>query len=158
MIRCVAAIDKKRGLADEHGIPWQGKLPSDVSYYHQKIKGAATLMGYGMYLELSKPLVNQFNYVASKRGTKLRDGFMLVADAVNFLLNAEEDVWILGGADLFASTMHLADELYITRLQADFNCTKFFPEFEQQFTLAHKSAKQEENGITFYFQVWNKKL
>lgn len=156
MIRCVAAIDIKNGLADERGIPWQGKIPGDVRYYHKKIKGASTIMGFKMYQELSGPLVNSANYVASKRGNKLRDGFVLVPNATKFLEQADEDIWILGGAGLFASTIHLVDELYITQLQADFSCTKFFPEFDRDFRLMHESDKRQENNITYTFQVWKR--
>ncbi len=158
MIRFIAAIDSKRGIADEHGIPWHGKIPTDVRYYHQKIKGFTTIMGYGMYTELSKPLVNPTNYVASQRGTTLRDGFILVEDAVTFLRNATADVWVLGGAVLFASTFDLADELYITQLTANFNCTKFFPSFESDFTLIRRGEDLSENGVTFRFEVWKRKV
>jgi dihydrofolate reductase len=156
MIRFIAAIDSKRGVADEHGIPWLGKIPSDVHYYHKQVEGFTTLIGYGMYLELKKPLVNPINYVASKRDTKLRDGFILAEDAVEFLQKHTEDVWVLGGAALYASTIHLADELYLTRLDADFKCTKFFPEFEQEFSLTTQSDPITENGITYTFQVWKR--
>ncbi|HUP26396.1 MAG TPA: dihydrofolate reductase [Candidatus Limnocylindrales bacterium] len=156
MIRFIAALDSKRGIANEQGIPWQGKIPADVKYYHQKIKGAATIMGYGMYTELSKPLVNPTNFVASQRGVKLRDGFLLVEDATEFLQKTQEDVWVLGGAALFASTLDLADELYLTQLHADFDCTKFFPIFQPGFTLVQKGADLTQNGITFHFEVWKR--
>lgn len=158
MIRFIAAIDKNYGLADDKGIPWQGKLPTDVRYYHEKIKGAPiTLVGYGMYTELSKPLVNKINHVASKRGTNLKDGFILVNDAEAFLRSATADVWVLGGAALFSSTLHLADELYLTRIKANLNCTKFFPSFEADFTLTQEESPLVENGIKFNFQVWTRK-
>lgn len=153
----IAAIDSKRGVADEHGIPWQGKIPTDVKYYHQKIKGAKTLMGYGMYLELSQPLVNATNYVASRLGTELRAGFILVEDAADFLQNATSDIWVLGGAALFASTIGLADELYLTQLKSDFGCTKFFPKFEMDFSLVEQAEPISENGISFNFQIWKRR-
>ena len=156
MIRFMAAIDEKRGLADDHGIPWRGKLPTDIRYYHQKIKGFDTIMGYGMYMELSKPLVNQTNYVATRRSTELRDGFIIVDDARKFLIEFAKDIWVLGGAGLFASTLDLADELYLTRIDADFHCTKFFPEFEKDFVLKSRSELKTENDITFCFEVWRK--
>lgn len=156
MIRFIAAIDKKYGLADEHGIPWQGRLPSDVKYYHDKIRGTTTLIGYGMYKELRKPLVNKVNYVASSRDATLKAGFILVQDAEAFLKAAENDVWVLGGAALFKSTLHLADELYLTRIDADFSCTKFFPAFESEFIRSEVSASNVENGLTFKFEVWQR--
>jgi dihydrofolate reductase len=154
MIRFIAAIDNKRGLADDHGIPWQGKLPTDVRYYHEKISGAVALMGYGMYKELSRPLVNKTNHVASRRNTKLKEGFILIQDAEVFLKSVKTDVWVLGGAALFTSTLHLADELYITQIYADFNCTKFFPAYESGYHLVKNSNPMVENALSFQFQIW----
>lgn len=159
MIRFIAAIDSKRGIADEHGIPWQGKIPSDVHYYHGKIKAmpGTMLMGYGLYKELSKPYEGGTNYVAIKdQAEPLRDGFEPVTDAVEFLKNVQGDAWNLGGALLFQSTFELADELYLTKLGGDFGCTKFFPEYEDKFEQVSQSDPITENGITFRFTVWKR--
>lgn len=155
MMRCIVAIDEARGLANEHGIPWQGKVPTDVRYYHAKMKSSGViLMGYGLYKELKRPYEGGQNYVASNRPVELRPGFELVADARKFLQQATTDVWNAGGAILFENTLDLADELYITQLQGDFKCTKFFPEWHNDFVLQSESQPHTENGITFTFQVW----
>jgi dihydrofolate reductase len=156
MIRCMAAIDQKRGIANDHGIPWQGKLPTDVKYYHDKIKTGILLMGYGFYTELSHPYPGGINYVATSKDEKLRDGFEPVPDARAFLQKVEGDAWDLGGAALFASTIDLADELYLTKIEADFQCTKFFPEYEQNFTLVSQTPPQIENGLIFTFTVYQR--
>ncbi len=157
MIRMIAAIDKDGGVADDHGIPWQGKIPGDVEYYHKKISTGALLMGYGVYKELSKPYPGGVNYVANLEPVELRDGFELVLDARQFLQEQSGDVWNLGGAALFTSTIDLADELYLTQLQRSFNCTKFFPKFKDKFELKSESQPITENGITYTFQVWTRK-
>lgn len=152
------AIDEKRGLADDHGIPWQGRIPTDVNYYRDKIASSGViLMGYGLYKELSKPYRGGQNYVATSDPTaKLKDGFEVVTDARKFLQEAKEDVWNTGGAALFASTLDLCDELYITQLHGDFKCTKFFPEFQDKFRKISESDSIAEGGISFTFQVWKK--
>ncbi len=164
MIRFLAAIDSKRGLADEHGIPWQGKVPGDVKYYHDKLKTGLIIMGYGTYVQLSKPMDNRLNYVATDKDEDLREGFHVVKDAREFLqLNQQAgeapgpDIWVLGGAGLFTSTFDFADELYLTQLEGDFNCTKFFPEYEQDFEKVSESDPITENGITYRFTVWKRK-
>jgi dihydrofolate reductase len=160
MIRLIAAIDDKRGIANEHGIPWHGKLPTDVKYYHEKVaSGDLILMGYGVYKELSKPMRGGVNYVATyEQNERFRSGFEPIYDARKFLESVEhKDVWNIGGAILFKSTLDLAHELYLTRVQGDFHCTKFFPEFEQDFELISSTEPQEENGITFHFEVWKRK-
>jgi len=158
MIRAIVATDSKRGIADDHGIPWQGKVPSDAAWFREKtMTGGLILMGYGTYTEFSSPLHGRENFVATHRPEPLRDGFSKVADARKFLQETTEDVWNIGGAALFTETLDLNDELYITKLQGDFDCTKFFPEYEQLFELASESEPITENGITFTFCIYRRK-
>lgn len=157
MIRFIVAIDSKRGLANENGIPWQDKLLMDVKYFREKTVGAIILMGYGTYVELKDPLLKRRNVVASSKHKRIREGFELIHNARTFLQNSSEDIWIIGGASLFAQTLDLADELYITQLNNDFQCTKFFPSFKDTFKLKTSSEPQTENDITFRFEVWQRK-
>lgn len=157
MIRFIAAIDSKRGLANERGIPWQGKLPTDVAYFRSQTIHGNIMMGYGWYSEQQLPLPERRNLVATSKSELLRDGFEKVADAREFLKNTTEDIWVGGGAALFVSTLDLADELYLTRIDHDFDCTKFFPAFENNFALQSRSKPQTENGLTFCFEIWQRK-
>jgi dihydrofolate reductase len=156
MIKFIAAIDGKRGLANEHGLPWQGKLPTDVKQFRDKTMHCTVLMGYGTYIEFDKPLSDRHNYVATSSTEALRPGFEPVPDAKKFLMGATNDIWVIGGASLFASTLDMADELYLTRIDKDFHCTKFFPDFENRFQRIQASAAQTENSINFWFEVWEK--
>ncbi|HUC87572.1 MAG TPA: dihydrofolate reductase [Candidatus Binatia bacterium] len=156
MIRFIAALDSKNGIADDHGIPWRGKLPSDVHYYRDKLETGTILMGYGVYNELSEPYPGGINYVATTKSEPLRQGFTPVPDARGFLQSSTGDIWDIGGAGLYSSTIDLADELYLTRIDHDFLCTKFFPEYRDSFSLKSKSEVFEENGLSFWFEVWQK--
>lgn len=157
MIRFIAAIDNKRGMANEQGIPWQGKVPGDIAYFREKTLHKNVLMGYRTYTEFAKPLSDRRNLVATTKNEQLHQGFEAVPDAHKFLQDSKEDIWVIGGPGLFESVLDLADELYLTRLQTDFNCTKFFPEFETTFKLSKRSEPIFENGISYYFEVWEKR-
>ncbi len=159
MVRFMVAIDEKRGIANDHGIPWIGKIPGDQEYYRAKINDGSTMvMGYGLYKELTAPYPGGINYVAtSNPSEKLRDGFEPITDAHEFIRKNKGDVWDLGGAGLYGGTFDLADELYITQLKGDFHCTKFFPDYEQDFEMVKESPPKTENGITYTFQVWKRK-
>jgi dihydrofolate reductase len=158
MIRAIAAIDSKRGIANDQGIPWQGKVPSDTAWFREKtMSGGIILMGYGTYSEFASPLHSRQNYVATHRPEPLRDGFTKVAQARRFLQEATDDVWNIGGAKLFQETLDLNDELYLTKLQDDFGCTKFFPVYEELFELASESEPVTENNITFTFCIYRRK-
>jgi dihydrofolate reductase len=157
MINLIAAMDKRFGLADEHGIPWQGKLPTDSRYFREQTRQGVILMGFRTYEEFALPLHDRVNYVAAREGTPLRDGFAS-AGAVGVFLrdHTDETVWVLGGAVVYAETLGRADQLYLTQLDEDFHCTKFFPRFADRFVLASASSPATENGISFRFQVWRR--
>lgn len=156
MIRCIVAIDSKYGIANEHGIPWQGKLPTEVSYYRSKISGKVILMGSGTYNEFKKAPTDTKNYVLTRSEEPLREGFNKVSDLTQFF-KSNDDVWVIGGAGVFTEVLDSADELYVTRIDQDFNCTKFFPKFEDKFELIKKDSPIQENGITFHYEVWSRK-
>jgi dihydrofolate reductase len=157
MIRAIAAMDNKRGIADDHGIPWRGKLPTDVAHFREQTIHSAVLMGGGWYAEQQKPLPERRNLVATSDPAPLRPGFERVPDARVFLKTTKDDIWIGGGAGLFVSTLDLIDELDLTLIDKDFHCTKFFPEYAEDFEMVQEGPKQTENGITFRFTVWRRK-
>ena len=156
----MAAIDDKKGLATDSGVPWY--MPSDSRRWKEMTKSAPNLMGYRSYqsdiingkLKLNdRPIVVATN----NPDLKVPEGVSLTPDALTYLQAAQasnKDVWIYGGARLFASTIQLADELYITRVEGDFKCTRFFPEFEHEFHRVKSEPDQHENGITFHYELW----
>jgi dihydrofolate reductase len=155
MIRLIVAIDERRGMANDQGIPWQGKLPTDIQYFRDKISGGNIVMGLVTYHELKSPFPGK-NFVLNDTTEKIREGFEEVRD-LDFISNFDGDLWVIGGAGVFAQTITYADELFLTRLTGEYSCTKFFPEFDAAFELASQTEPQTENGITFHFEVWKRK-
>ena len=156
MIRAIAAIDNKRGMATDTGIPW--KLPSDGERFTTLTQDGIILMGYGTYKELTKPLHDKPNYVVTRDADeKLRDGFVPVVDTDKFFVTHDDIIWDIGGPGLLAATIDHIDELYLTQIDSDFNCTKFFPEYENDFTRQSVSDEKTENGISFRFEIWHRK-
>lgn len=155
MIRAIVAIDEKRGMANDTGIPWD--LPSDRQYFRDHTESGVIVMGYGTYKEFKAPFHSRTNYIATSQDVSLKPGFEPIHDARAFLQQQQEDTWVIGGAGLLATTLDLIDELYITQLKGDFNCTKFFPEYKNEFVLVTQSEPHTQNGITFCFEVWKRK-
>ncbi len=157
MIYCVVAIDEKRGMANDAGIPWLGKIPTDIKYFRDHTMHSNVLMGYKTYTEFKTPLSDRKNFVASSKPEKLREGFDLVNDAREFIKNFDGDLWVIGGPGLIAATLDLVDEIHVTQLRRDFGCTKFLPEFAGTFAFQSESEPITENDITYTFQVWKRK-
>jgi dihydrofolate reductase len=158
MIRIIAAMDNQLGIADEHGIPWQGKIPMDTQHFHDATTDGIIVMGYATYMEYDTPLHDRENFVVSRPDTAaLRPGFVAIPDGDEFLAqHAHELLWVIGGAALFKSSLVRAQELVLTRLEGDFHCTKFFPKFADKFELQTHDGPHVENDITFRFETWQR--
>lgn len=155
MIRAIVAIDNKRGVADDHGIPWD--LPADRQHFREMTEGQDVLMGYNTYQTLKNPLQNRRNFVWCSPGTDLRPGFESAHGLESFLGTTSQDLWVMGGAALYAAALAYCQELYITQIDQDFNCTKFFPPFTDQYQLAEQSSPITENNAAFTYQLWRQK-
>jgi dihydrofolate reductase len=157
-MRLIAAIDTRRGLATATGIPW--RLPGDVNQFRQRTVTGPVLMGRATYDEFAAPLGRGRNYVLTGSPDPLRPGFVPVGDLGTFLAGHSEpdDLWVIGGAGIFAQTITWADTLHLTRVEGDFDCTKFFPSFESHFELTERSPEHRENGISYRFETWESQL
>jgi dihydrofolate reductase len=158
VLRLIAAIDNKLGIAGDEGIPWQGLIPGDAAYFREKTTTGDIVMGFRTYTEFDRPLHDRDNYVLDKATSgSLRKGFVRIDDLGAFLSRERDGVvWVIGGGGLYAQTIALAQELFITQLDRDFHCTKFFPEFRKEFTVTSRSAPQRENDITYRFEIWRR--
>jgi dihydrofolate reductase len=158
MIRLIVAVDRKRGLAKNGFQPWY--IPADESFFTQQTKlyGGNVLVGSTTFKTFKGPLVDRHNYVLTHNREPIA-GVELVSDLMKFLRDfREQDLWIVGGANVFAQVMEarLADELYITNIEADFGCNQFFPEYEKQLSVVEKGELREQNGFIFSFNKYAK--
>jgi dihydrofolate reductase len=160
MLRLIAAVDSALGVANDQGIPWQGKIPKDVQHFRSLTADGIIVMGYGTYQELASPFHDRVNFVVARPDSgDLRPGFEVITDMTSFLRqNKKEIIWVIGGAALFTKTLVEAHQLCLTRLDRNFHCTKFFPTFTQDFVLSEEDGPNVENGITFRFETWNRAL
>jgi len=157
MIKAIAALDSRRGIANQQGVPWGRKLPEDIQQYHEKLRGATILMGNVMYSEMQNPLPECHNLVLTPGPAPLRPGFEKAEDLAKLLQQPPKNFWIVGGASVFEQALPAVSELHLTQLEGDFSCTKFFPDYKQEFELASESEPHTENDITYRFQVWKRK-
>jgi dihydrofolate reductase len=157
VIRLIAAMDTSRGIATDRGIPW--KLPGDVAYFENQTTTGLIVMGWATYNEFSAPLHGRDNYVLTRDQGRLKSGFQPVATLVAVLAShPNEDVWVIGGAFVFAETIDQGDELFITQVLEDFHCTKFFPDYRTGFAKFEQSKDEEESGVHYRFEKWRRKV
>lgn len=151
----IAAIDDELGLAKGGRLPWD--IPSDRKFFRDSIATAPGLMGWKTFVDHGKkPFgTNPRNILITHRDVQY-DGVEVIHDLRSFIKDFKEDLWVIGGGDVFAQLLPYATHLYLTRVQGDFNCDTFFPEFEDIFKLHEASEWHEENGHTFRYELWTK--
>ncbi len=156
MIRAIAAVDDRLGVATDTGIPWN--VQADMNYFRATTVGTQILMGFATYVEFAAPLPDTSNLVATKRTAELRPGFRAVNDVDQFLeRGTDRDLWVIGGATLYAITLHYVEQIYLTRVEGDYHCTKFFPDFREWFELvSDNSSPPVADTPTIRFQVWDR--
>lgn len=160
MIRILVAIDRKRGIAKHGYQPWY--IPDDEAYFARLSKsfGGNVLVGGVTFRNAfkSKPLENRNTYLLTHNPEPI-NGVHIVHDLGSWL-NAmiDKDIWVVGGAAVYKEILeqNLADELYITHIEADFRCDQFFPEYEAGFSLINQSETKEQNGFHYNFSIYSR--
>jgi dihydrofolate reductase len=153
MIRHIVAIDQNRGIAQNGVQPW--KLPGDERYFSDMTKthGGVVLMGRVTFEVIGRPLPGRQNFVASHDPGFSAEGVTVIHDIDDFLQD-QPDVWVIGGAQIYAATLLMADELYITEIDADFGCDVLYPEYTDRFELRQQGDPRQENGLIYYCNVY----
>ena len=155
MIRLIAAMDSRRGIATDSGIPW--KLPGDTAYFRDKTASGLIVMGRATYDEFASPLRERENFVLTTFSGPLRQGFRAISNMDELVArNPGQDVWVIGGATVYAETIAEADELLLTQVQGDFVCTKFFPPYEAAFRVVARSDDHQDGTTSYCFETWQR--
>ncbi len=160
MIRFIAAIDRKRGIAKHGGLPWS--IPEDEKFFTTQTKtlGGNVLTGGTTFRDTykGKPLADRQNYILTHKSEPV-EGVILVHD-LNKLMEEfkDKDLWVSGGAEVFKEIIDAGkvDELYLTHIDADFGCDQFFPEYEAGFKKTEESEVREQNGFRFTYAKYDR--
>lgn len=154
MIRLIVAVDSKNGIGKNGKTPWN--LPNELAYFHEKTRGSAVLMGHTTHLAIARVLSERQNFVCTKTKQPEVEGITWVYDPTELLQDFRGELWVIGGQEIYELALPHADEVYITRIDADFGCDKFFPQLPKAFKLQSCSAPKAENGLSYHFEIWTK--
>lgn len=138
----IAAMDRARliGVRGER-MPWH--LPEDLKHFRRTTMGRPVVMGRRTYASIGRPLPGRLNIVLSRSAPPavLPGQLMGAADLPEALASArawlaehppttgEPEVFVIGGAEVYAQAIGLADRLYLTEIDAAFEGDNHFPAF-----------------------------
>ncbi|MCS0614947.1 dihydrofolate reductase [Massilia kyonggiensis] len=125
----VVAMDANRGIGVDNKLPWH--LPEDLAHFKRVTLGHPIIMGRKTFESIGRPLPGRRNIVVTRNTGWRHDGVDVVhtlEDAV--ALVGADSASIIGGAQIFAEAMHVADRLIVTHIDKVYRCDTFFPEID----------------------------
>jgi len=154
LVSIIAAHDTLRGIGINNDLPWH--ISKDLKHFKELTIGKPVIMGRNTYesifSRIHMPLPGRENIVITSRELETHINLTTATSLDEGLKYAEtldsDEIFIIGGAQLYASSLPLADKLYITRIDGTYNCDTFFPNYEDDFSVSNK-IDEAENGITF---------
>lgn len=161
MISLIAAIGKNNELGKGNTLLWH--LPADLKHFKDITTLHPVIMGRKTFESIGKPLPNRRNIIITRNVDYKKPGIEVVyslAGALDLLKDNNEEVFIIGGAEIYEQTMPIADKLYITHIDAsDATADTFFPEiipiaWNEIWHQEHK--KDSENPFDYTFSVYEK--
>lgn len=130
-------------------LPWH--LPEDLAHFKRTTLGQAVIMGRVTWESIPdkfRPLPGRTNVVVSRQTDFSAPGAQVVSSlqAAMDLFTAEEVVWLIGGAQLYAQAMPLAKQLVITEIDTNYEGDAFAPsiqatEWKETQRTTHTSAQ-----------------
>ena len=155
IISLIAAMDLDRAIGRENRLPWH--LPKDLARFRDLTMGHPVVMGRKTYESIGRPLPGRTNIVITRQEAFAADGTVVVHDlqeAFGACGDAEE-VFVLGGAEVFREAMPLADRIHLTVVQARIQGDTFFPEISPAFSLVH--SEQANDAFPIEFRLYERK-
>lgn len=129
MISLIAALTGGGVIGQNGVVPW--RLPADLGYFKQVTMGKPVIMGRKTYRSIGRPLPGRDNIVLTRDPTFQAEGCQIVHTVVEALAVAGSgrEIMVIGGAEIYAVFLPLADRLYLTVIAAEIEGDTFFPAY-----------------------------
>lgn len=158
-------MDKNRGIGFQNTIPWMGKIPSDMKHFKETTTEHPIIMGRNTYLSMGeKALPNRTNIILSTssefttRDARIAHSFEGALEIASASPGAE-DIFVIGGAQVYNAALIKADRLLITLIDAEFETDTYFPEIDMTtwFTENEQLIQNECDLFPLHFLTLKRK-
>jgi dihydrofolate reductase len=143
MISLIAAIGKNNELGKKNGLLWN--LPADMKHFRDTTKGHTVIMGQKTFESIGNPLPNRRNIVLTQDDSFTHGGIEIsksLENTIQSFKNTNEEVFVIGGGQIYKLFIEKADKLYITHVDAKFkDADTYFPVMDETVWKKIKSKK-----------------
>lgn len=158
----IAAIGENRELGRDNKLLFE--IPEDMKMFRDITRGHPVIMGRKTAEHLVQfytkgPLPGRENIVITRDTSYELNGFTIthsLDEAIEAAMDSEEEeIFIIGGGEIYALGISRADRLYLTIVQGTFDADSFFPDYSM-FKKVISERKSSGNGYSFTFNVLEK--
>lgn len=153
IISLVAAVDSKNGIGLNGKMPW-GRIKEDMEFFRGLTTGSTVIMGRVTFESLgNKPLPNRRNIVISSTANVAYyfkyDNLFYESSLENALLRllSEKQIFIIGGESIYKKAIDYADRIFLTHIDKDYHCDRFFPNVNENIFRKEELKNFEYNSI-----------
>ena len=151
----ITAASENNVVGIDGDLPWD--IPEDMKFFRDTTKGKAIIMGRKTFESVGHPLPKRLNVVVTRQKDYKAEGatvFQTIEEAIEFCKTKTDDygeeIFIIGGGEIYKQTISLVDTIYITRIHREIEGDAFYPEFdESQFDLVSSTKRTEPEAFTF---------
>ncbi len=156
-VSLVAAVARDRGIG--RGGALLVRLPEDMKRFRQLTMGSPIVMGRKTWQSIGRPLPGRRNVVVTRDPAFRGDGAETAASLDDALALAGDAprVFVIGGAEIYALALPLADELQLTEIDATFAADAFFPPWDPTlFARTLHEAHVSADGMPYAFTTYTR--
>lgn len=162
MLKILVAFDENRVIGKNNTLIWH--LPADLKRFKTLTTGQVIIMGRKTFESIGKPLPNRTSIVISRQADLQIDGAIIAHSVEEALLKAKsltrEDIYIVGGAEIYALSLPVADQILATQLHDIFDGDAYFPEISDdtwEVTEKERGVTDEKNAYQYSYITYSRK-
>lgn len=161
MISFIWAMDENRVIGNNNQLPWY--LPEDLKFFKKVTMGHPVAMGRKTHESIGRLLPGRENIVITRNRDFHSDEctiFHSVEDFTEYCNRVNDEVFVIGGAEIFRALIKEVDRLYLTMIYHQFEGDTFFPEISlEDFELVEqeKGIRNEKNPYNYEFLIYHKR-
>jgi len=127
----IVAMAKNRTIGINNTLPW--RIPADLQHFKKLTMGHHMIMGRKTFNSIGKALPGRITVVVSRDRSLKIDGCIVAHSLPEAIAKCASDpqIFVVGGADIYAQALDFADVLLITEIQQEIAGDAWFPEIDR---------------------------
>lgn len=157
-ITMIAAIGPNNELGKDNKLLWD--LPEDLRFFRQQTMGKPIIMGKRTLDSLPRLLPGRLHLVLTHQELEPNDQIKVFRDVdslLEFVETLEQEVMVIGGAQVYKQMLDLSDKMLLTEVEAHAEADVFFPTFDKNDWDCTELSRHEEGDIKYKHLVYTRK-